>query len=59
MAFRLPHGLQDALRYALRSKKTGVASRVTPNGSDHCGPFADAFCVFCCRFTCDGNQREQ
>jgi hypothetical protein len=59
MAFRLPHGLQDALRYALRSKKTGVGSRVSPNGFDHRGAFADAFCVFCRRFTGDSNQRER
>src|SRR6267154_6811498 len=59
MAFRLPHGLQDALRYTLWSQKTGVGSRVSPNGFDHRGVFADAFCVLCRRFTRDSNQREQ
>jgi len=58
MAFRLPHGLQDALRYALRSQNTG-GSRVGPNGFDHRGAFADALCVLCNCFTCDSNQHEQ
>src|SRR4249920_4019649 len=59
MAFRLPHSLQDALRYALRSQKTGVRSRVSPYGFDHRGAFADAFCILGRSITCDSNQHEQ
>src|ERR1700730_13045344 len=59
MAFRLPHGLQDALRYTLRSQKTGLGSRVSPNGFDHRGAFGDALCIPCHGFKCDNNESEQ
>ena len=47
MAFRLPHSLQDALRYALRSQYTGLESGVISNSFDHRGAFADALGVLC------------
>src|SRR5438876_11007878 len=53
MAFRLPHGLKDPLRQALLSQNTGVGSGVSPDGFDHGGAFADAFCVLCGRFPRD------
>ena len=45
MAFRLPHTLQDTLRYTLRSQKTGVGSRIGSNNFDHRGAFGDALRV--------------
>ena len=59
MAFCLPHSLQDALRYALRSQKTGFGSRIGSNNFDHRGAFGDALRVLCHCFTCDCNEREQ
>src|SRR5260370_33407176 len=59
MAFRSSHGLQDALRYALRSQKAGVGSRIGPNDFDHRGAFRDALCVLAHCSTCDNNEREQ
>jgi len=55
MAFRLPHGLKDPLRQALLSQNIGVGLSVGPDGFDHGGAFADAFCVLCGRFPRDGN----
>jgi hypothetical protein len=55
MAFRLPHGLNDPLRQALLSQHTGVGPAVGPDGFDHGGAFADAFCVLCGRFPRGGN----
>ena len=59
MALRLLYSVQDARRYALRSQKIGVGLYVSLNGFHHYGVFADARCVFCCRFTCNSNQRQQ
>jgi hypothetical protein len=59
MAFRLPHGLQDALRYALRSQNTGLGSRIGSNNFDHCCAFGDALCVLCRCVACDSNKCEQ
>ena len=59
MAFRLSHSLQDALRYALRSQKTGFGLRIGSNSFDHRGAIGDALLVLCHCFTCDSNEREQ
>ena len=59
MAVRLPHGLQDALRYASRSQNTGLNSGIGSNSFDHCGAFGDALCVLRHCITCHNNEREQ
>jgi hypothetical protein len=60
MAFRLPHSLQDALRYTLRSQYTGLESRVGSNSIDHRGAFADALGVLLCQgFTRDSHECER
>ena len=58
MAFRLPHSLQDALRYALRSQYTGLGSRIGSNSVDHRGAVGDALRVLCHCFTCNSYKRE-
>jgi hypothetical protein len=59
MAFRLPHNLQDALRYALRSQNIGLGSRLGSNSFDHCGALTDALPILCHGFICDGYEPEQ
>ena len=59
MAFRLPHTLQDTLRYTLRSQKTGVGSRIGSNNFDHRGAFGDALRVLRHCFTYHSNEPEQ
>ena len=59
MAGGLPHGLQDALRYALRSQNTGLDSGIGSNSFDHCGAFGDALCVLRHCIACHTNEREQ
>ena len=54
MPLRLPHGLKDSLGQALLSQNTGVGPGVGPDGFDHGGALADAFCVLCGRFPRDG-----
>jgi hypothetical protein len=41
MAFRLSHSLQDAFRYAMRSRKTEVGARIRLNIFDHRSAFTD------------------
>ena len=59
MAVRLPHGIQDALRYASRSHNTGLDSGIGSNSFDHCGAFGDALRFLSHCFPCDSNECEQ
>ena len=59
MAFRLPHSLQDTLRYALWSQNIGFRSGIGSNSFDHRGAFGEALCVLCDCSACGSNEREQ